>query len=107
MPLTPAPDADWKLVATTRRSRPASWSGLSGSTVTIVVQLGTARIPWGVLAAFPLISGTTSGTWGVILKALDFSRITSPAPRIFRPNSFGSAYPPQQNTSSNALKAWG
>ena len=45
IPLTPAPDTAWKLVATTRRKRPRSWSGFSGITVTIVVQLGHATIP--------------------------------------------------------------
>ena len=45
MPLTPAPDTAWKLVATTRRRRAASCRGLRGITVTMVVQFGQARIP--------------------------------------------------------------
>ena len=45
MPCTPAPDTAWYDVATTRRSRPASCSGLSGITVTMVVQFGLARMP--------------------------------------------------------------
>ena len=45
IPLTPAPETAWKLVAMTRVSRPASCSGLSGMTVTIVVQFGHATIP--------------------------------------------------------------
>ena len=47
--------------------------------MTAVVQFGLAMIPWCSRTSAPLISGTTSGTWASIRKALELSTTTHPA----------------------------
>src|SRR5437660_1427410 len=107
MPLTPAPETAWKLVAITRVSRPASCSGLSGITVTIVVQFGHARMPWCRRAAWALISGTTSGTSGSNRNAFDLSITVAPALTIIGAYSFDCADPAAQKAISTPLNAAG
>src|SRR5271154_5143141 len=100
IPFTPAPDTAWKLVATTRRSRPRSWIGLSGITVTIVVQFGHATIPLCRRAAAPFISGTTSGTSGSIRNALDLSTTIAPALTAIGANSRDWSAPAENSAIS-------
>ncbi len=107
MPLTPAPETAWKLVAITRVSRPASCSGLSGITVTMVVQFGHARIPRWRRAACALISGTTRGTSGSIRNAFDLSITVAPALTIIGAYSFDCAEPAEQKAMSTPLNAPG
>src|SRR5262249_6802873 len=85
--------------------RRASCSGLSGITVTIVVQLGQARMPRWCRAARALISGTTSGTSGSIRNALDLSITVAPALTIINAYSFDCAEPAEQKAMSTPLKA--
>ena len=106
-PLTPAPDTAWKLVAITRRSRPASWSGFSGITVTMVVQLGHATMPRCPFTRWPLISGTTRGTVGSMRKALDLSTTTAPALTACGAYSLDCAEPAEKNATSTPRKASG
>src|SRR5215813_10303744 len=96
MPLTPAPETDWYEVATTRRMRAASCSGLSGITATIVVQFGEATMPRCPRTACALISGTTSGTVGSMRQAFDLSTTTAPAFAIIGAYSFDCAVPAAQ-----------
>src|SRR6266545_1207543 len=91
----------------TRRSRPASWSGLSGITVTIVVQLGQATIPWCSRSAWALISGTTSGTAGSMRYALDLSTTTAPALTARGACSLDCAEPAEKKATSTPWKASG
>ena len=57
----------------------ASCSGLSATTIWMVLQLGLAMMPFGRLAADSMFtSGTTSGTSGSIRQALELSMTTAP-----------------------------
>ena len=67
------------MLTTTRRTRAASCSGLSATTIWIVEQLGLAMIPLFQAMSWGLTSGTTSGTSGSIRKALELSTTTAPA----------------------------
>src|SRR5713226_10376200 len=91
----------------TRRKRPTSWSGLSGITVTMVVQFGQATIPRCPVTAWALISGTTSGTVGSILKALDLSTTTAPAFTASGAYSLDWAEPAEKKATWTPLKAPG
>src|SRR5712691_6987223 len=91
----------------TRRRRPASWRGLSGITVTMVVQLGHATMPRWPRRAWALISGTTSGTDGSMRYALDLSTTTAPALTACGAYSFDWADPAEKSATSTPLKASG
>jgi hypothetical protein len=103
-PFTPAPDTAWNEVAITRFSRPVSWRGLSGITVTMVVQFGHATMPLCPATACALISGTTSGTAGSMRKALDLSTTIAPAFTASGANSFDWAEPAEKSATCTPLK---
>ena len=90
-------------MAMTRRSLPASWSGLSGITVTMVVQFGQATMPRWPLIACALTSGTTRGTAGSMRKALDLSTTTAPAFTACGAYSFDWAEPAEKSAMSTPL----
>ncbi len=75
----PAPETDWYVLTTIRRTRAKSCSGLSATTIWIVEQLGLAMIPRCFMMSCGLTSGTTSGTSGSMRKALELSTTTAPA----------------------------
>src|SRR5215467_3967935 len=89
----------------TRRSRPASCRGLSGITVTMVVQLGQATMPRWPARAAAFTSGTTSGTVVSMRLALDLSMTTAPAFTARGASSFDCPEPAEKNAMSTPLKA--
>src|SRR3954452_334574 len=78
-PFWPAPETDWYVLTTTRRTRKASWSGFRATTIWIVEQFGLAMMPLCRATSCGLTSGTTRGTSGSIRKALELSTTTAPA----------------------------
>src|SRR4029453_9951845 len=106
-PFTPAPDTARNEVGITRFSRPVSWRGLSGITVTMVVQFGHATMPLCPATACALISGTTSGTAGSMRKALGLSTTLAPAFTGRRAESFRLGGARGEERHLHALEALG
>src|SRR5882724_10682212 len=76
-------------------------------TVTMVVQLGQATMPWCPRRAWALTSGTTRGALASIRKALDLSTTTAPALTASRAHFLDWAEPAEKNATSTPLKAPG
>ena len=81
-PSRPAPETDWYDELITDATPKARCNGAVAITATAVVQFGPAMIPLWSFTASPLISGTTSGTFGSSRKADDWSITTAPASAI-------------------------
>src|SRR6202020_2771430 len=79
LPALPDPDAAWYDAATISARPNSRCSAASTTIIDSVVQLGTAMIPRGRLAAAAgLTSGTTRGTSGSSRNAPDLSMTTTP-----------------------------
>ena len=88
--------------------RAASCSGLSATTIWMVLQFGLAMIPRGrVAAAAMFTSGTTSGTSGSIRQALELSITTAPRAAAAGPSSREAAAPALKSAMSTPSKAEG
>ena len=99
----PVPETDWNVVTTMRLILTASWIGLSTMTMPMVEQFGFAMMPAVPAIAWAFTSGTTSGTFGSMRKALELSITTAPDVTADGANSRLRSAPAEKSAISTPL----
>src|SRR4051794_24098320 len=81
---------------------PATRSGPNTGMNAIVVQLGLATIPFGIVSrSASFTSGTTSGTSGSIRQAAELSMTMAPAAATLGASSFDAVAPLENSATSS------